>query len=81
MEFKVGQRLHADEYGNGRVTGIDKFYAIVYMEWDEPHDKHGTRKLALPEEWVAKHCGPAIERNRALEIVREGPVAGPGRFA
>ena len=39
-------RVNAEGYGAGRVTAVDKFWNIVYIEYDEPYDKHGTRKRA-----------------------------------
>jgi hypothetical protein len=54
MEFRVGQRVNVEEYGEGRIVAIDKFYAIVYVLWDEPYDQHGSRKLAMAEEWLAE---------------------------
>jgi hypothetical protein len=56
VQFKLGQRVNVDGYGDGRVCHIDKFWAIVAIEFDEPYGDHNLRKRAFAEEWLPERC-------------------------
>lgn len=52
IPFAIGVRVNAEDYGPGRVFAISKPYAIAYIRWDHPYNKHGARELAVDLDWA-----------------------------